>query len=137
MKHLPFDFPDREGIRNDISPADSSSIIRGTELFSALTMGAAGLMVPTEQTALTISAIYASINLIAGAIAALPVHIYRRTPEGERSRLANDDLWWTLNEQMTPRWSAASGWEFMVQSLLMHGDAFAKIKRRGAADRGP
>jgi hypothetical protein len=52
------------------------------------------------------------------------------------TRLPNDDLHWTLNEQMTPRWSAASGWEFMVQSLLMHGDAFAKIIRRGPLDRG-
>jgi hypothetical protein len=35
MKHLPFDFPEREPIRNDIDPVDSSLIIRGTSIFEA------------------------------------------------------------------------------------------------------
>jgi HK97 family phage portal protein len=34
-----------------------------------------------------------------------------------------------LNEEMTPRWSAANGWEFLIQSLLLHGDGFARIVR--------
>lgn len=123
----PFEF------KNDITPVDSALIIRGSDMFEALTGGvnSGGLMVPTERTALTISAVYASINLIAGAIAALPVGLFSRNAEGELDRLPSDDLHWVLNEQMTPRWSAASGWEFLVQSLLMHGDAFARIIRRG------
>jgi HK97 family phage portal protein len=132
MKLRPMDFPDREPILNDINPVDSSLIIRGSSIFEALSEHTAGLMVPTELTALTISAVYASINLIAGAISALPVCVYSRVAEtGELTRLPSDDLHWVLNEQMTPRWSAASGWEFLVQSLLMHGDAFARIIRRG------
>jgi HK97 family phage portal protein len=133
MKHHPLDFPDREPILNDYSPVDSSLIVRGEGIFEALTGGGAsgGLMIPTELSALTISAVYASVNLIAGAISALPVCIYRRAPDGELDQLNGDDLHWTLNEQMTPRWSAASGWEFMVQSLLLHGDAFARIIRKG------
>ena len=78
-----------------------------------------------------ISAVYACVNLIAGAISALPMHVYRRKPDGERDQLQNDDLWWVLNEQFLPRWSAANGWEYLVQSLLFHGDAFAVIKRQG------
>ena len=84
---------------------------------------------PTESTALQVSAIYASVNLISGAISALPMHVYARTADGERKRLQSDDLWWILNEQMTPRWQAAAGWEFMTQGLLFHGDGFAKILR--------
>lgn len=88
------------------------------------------LPAPTERTALTVSAIYASINLIAGAIAALPVNIYRvNITNGERDRIHDDDLHWVFNEQMSPRWTAASGWEFLCQSLLLHGDAFAVIGR--------
>jgi HK97 family phage portal protein len=90
-----------------------------------------GLPAVTEKTAMTISAVYACVNLIAGAISALPMHIYRRKPDGERDQLQNDDLWWVLNEQFLPRWSAANGWEYLVQSLLFHGDAFAVIKRQG------
>jgi len=84
---------------------------------------------PTERTALMVSAIYASVNLISGAISALPMHVYSRATDGERARLPSDSLWWILNEQMTPRWQAAAGWEFMTQGLLFHGDGFARIQR--------
>lgn len=95
------------------------------------------LPAPTERTALTVSAIYASVNLIAGALAALPVNIYRvNIEDGERDRIHNDNLHWVFNEQMSPRWTAASGWEFLCQSLLLHGDAFAVIERRGGAPVG-
>lgn len=93
-----------------------------------------GLPQVTEKTAMTISAVYACVNLIAGAISALPVQIYRRQTDGERDQLHNDNLWWMLNEQFAPRWSAASGWEFLVQSLLFHGDAFAIILRNRAGE---
>lgn len=129
MRAAPHTFPDREPVRNDIGPVDSSQIIKGTTLFDALTYGSGGLPVPTEKTALTVSAIYASVNLIAGAISTLPLNIYRRDRNGELDQLHDDPLWWVFNEQMVPRWSAANGWEFLVQSLLLPGDAFAKLKR--------
>lgn len=89
----------------------------------------------SETTALTVSAIYACVNLIAGAIAALPVHIYKQDiSNGERDRLFDDTLIWVFNEQMMPRWSAANGWEFMVQSLLLQGDAFARILRNSYSE---
>jgi HK97 family phage portal protein len=133
MNYRPLVLPDAEPVRNDYSSVDSSLIVRGEGVFEALTGGlnSGGLMLPTELSALTISAVYASINLIAGAISALPVSVFSRKEDGELDKLPSDDLHWILNEQMTPRWSAASGWEFMVQSLLMHGDAFARIIRKG------
>jgi len=85
--------------------------------------------VPTEKTAFQISAVYACVNLIAGAIAALPMHVYRVSPNGDRDRTTTDDIWWLLNEEMSPRWNAANAWEYLGQSLLLHGDAFARIWR--------
>jgi HK97 family phage portal protein len=120
-------FPDREPAIQNAAPLPN--IVRGSSLWDDLVASSGGLPGITEHTALTVSAIYASVNLIAGAISALPMHVYRRAPDGERDRLPNDDLWWILNEQMTPRWSAACGWEFQGQSLLLHGDAFSKIMR--------
>lgn len=105
------------------------AITPGTQAWTDFFGPVNDLPVPTEQTAFTISAIYASINLIAGAIASLPLHLYRVSQGGEKDRVFDDPLWWVLNEQMVDRWSAANGWEFMVQSLLLHGDAFAPIKR--------
>lgn len=123
-------------VSNDLSPQPLSGAFQGSSLFDALGGTAGGLAVPNEQSALTISAVHACVNLIAGAIAALPMHIYRRTPDGERARLPNDDLWWLLNEEFTPRWSAASAWEFLGQSLLLQGDAFARIHRQGVRITG-
>lgn len=88
-----------------------------------------GLPLPTEKTILSVSAAYACVNLIAGAISSLPVRIYRETPDGQREEAVADDLWWTLNEQFLPRWSASNGWEYIAQSLLFHGDSFNVIRR--------
>lgn len=88
-----------------------------------------GLPSVNENSLMSVSAAYACVNLISGAISALPLHLYRRSQSGERDQLQNDDLWWLLNEQFLPRWSAANGWEFLCQSLLFHGDAFAHILR--------
>lgn len=107
-----------------------SAITQGSPVWNDFFGMPSTLPYPTEQTVFTVSAIYASVNLIAGAIASLPLHIFRVTPDGEKDRIHNDPLWWVLNEEMTPRWGAASGWEFLAQALLIHGDAFAAILRR-------
>lgn len=114
-----------------------STVTRNSSSWADLVEGIGKLSAPTERTALQVSAIYASVNLIAGAISALPVNIYRVDIDtGERDRIHKDDLHWVFNEQMTPRWTAASGWEFLCQSLLLHGDAFAVIERRGSVPVG-
>lgn len=107
-----------------------SSITTGTEMYDILTggvsLGGAGIPV-TEQTAMCVSAVYACVGLIGGAIAALPFHIYKRTDEG-RER-TDSDLWWLFNEQPWPAWTAASAWQFAAQSIALKGDAFWRIRR--------
>ena len=106
----------------------------GTSMFTSsnfvdfVTMGlqTAGVMV-TEQTALQISAVYACVALIGGSIASMPINIYQRIDNV--TKLATHDLWWLLNEQPYPEYSAATFWEAMLGSLLLHGDAFALINR--------
>lgn len=88
-----------------------------------------GLPAVTEKTILSVSAAYACVNLIAGAISALPVRLYREGVNGDREEILGDSLWWILNEQFLPRWSAANAWEYLGMSLLFHGDAFAAIRR--------
>lgn len=106
------------------------AITRGSPAWNDFFGGVSPMPYPTEETAFTVSAIYASVNLIAGAIASLPMYIFRVKSDGEKDRIQNDPLWWVLNEEMNPRWAASAGWEFLTQSLLMHGDAFAPIIRR-------
>jgi hypothetical protein len=41
-----------------------------------------------------------------------------------------------LNEEFCPRWNAANGWEYLGQSLLLHGDGIAIIQRKGGMKLG-
>ena len=50
------------------------NVIRGSSLFDDLTHASGGLTLPNENTAMTVSAIYACVNLLAGTIAALPLN---------------------------------------------------------------
>lgn len=103
-------------------------IRKGTELFEWLSGGMSGAgTAVTELTAMRVSAVYASINLIGGAIASLPLPIYERTLDGRQR--AEHDIWWMLNEQPHPAWSAATFWEYMAASKLLLGDSFARILR--------
>lgn len=128
-----FNWNGPRGVPGEIArPQDSyatTTITRGSTAWDEL-FGAPGVaLYPSEKTAFTVSAIYACVNLYAGAIASLVKHIYRVQQDGERDKSLTDPLWWVLNEEMSPRWSAANGWEFMIQSLLLHGDGFARIIR--------
>lgn len=115
------------GARNDIGSAE---IRRGDGVWESFNGSAsAALPAPSEAQALAVTAVYACATLISGAIASLPMHVYRRSREGDLSRDWRSPLWWMLNEEFCPRWSAAAGWSFLTQSKLLHGDAFAEILR--------
>ena len=111
---------------------DSSKIIRGTELWTAFT-GGGSVFSPVDPlnagTAYTIPAVSACVQIISGSVSSLPAHIYLRSDDGDLTRQYKHPLWWVLNEQFSPRWTAAAGWWFMVACKLLHGDAFAEIRR--------
>lgn len=108
---------------------DSSQIKKGSTAWLEMFGPANGLPALSEHSALTVSAINACVNLLAGCIASLPLNIYQVDQEGFREEVWGDPLWWALNEEMSPRWSAASGWEFLANSWLFHGNAYAGIIR--------
>lgn len=123
------------GGRNATPAASNSMTLGSAELYELLAGGpaAAGVAV-NEASAMRVTAVYACVRLIAGAIASLPLAVYRRTEAG-RERVRND-LWWLLNEQPCPTVSAAVFWEYLVAQMLLSGDALAEIERgRGGAIR--
>lgn len=105
----------------------SANIRRGDGVWQALTGGSKGA--PSESEAMAVTAVYACVSLIAGAIGALPMMIYRRAPDGDLTPDMGHAHWWILNEEFCPRWTAAAGWSFLTASKLLHGDAFAEILR--------
>lgn len=92
----------------------------------------------TDASSMRVAAVYACVKLIAGAVASLPLDVYRREPEGQRKRVNEaDDLWWALNEQPHARWTAANFWKWMLKAELLRGDGFAEIIRgRGGLPTG-
>jgi HK97 family phage portal protein len=111
------------GAKAEISSAE---IKRGDGVWEAL---GGGTGAPSEPAVMRVTAVYACVQLIAGAISAMPMHIYQRSADGDMKRDVNASLWWTLNEEFSPRWPASAGWAYMVQSKLLHGDGFAEIIR--------
>ncbi len=103
----------------------SSEITRGSEAWSSIFGVDSGM---GERTALSLSAVYACVQLLAGAIGTLPLHVYRRDREGDLARI-EDPVWWILNEAFCDRWQAAAAWEFVSASILLRGDGFAEILR--------
>lgn len=98
-------------------------------VFDVFGMGAQlGLPVPNETSAWSVSAITACVNLLAGVVSWMPLEVYRRDAEFNSERDPEHPLRWLFNEQMSPRWSASAGWEYMMASRLFHGDMFAKIR---------
>ena len=74
-----------------------------------------------------LSAVYRSATLISGAVSTLPLPVFRRLPNGTRESAGQTDIWWMLNESPAPGWSAAAWWEYALLSMLLRGDAFARI----------
>lgn len=84
----------------------------------------------TPLSAMRVAAVFACVQKIAGAIATLPLHMYR-TDGDVKIRQPRDDLWYKLNEQPSPQFTAASHWEGVSAGQLLRGDAYTWI-RRGA-----
>ena len=121
------------GYHNDAAStsATTDTIAVGTPAYEWLTGSSQGYGRPlSEYEAMAQATVYACVSLIGGAVASMPLHIYKRGANG-RERVIND-LWWLLNEQMSTTWASAVGWEFAMQSMLLHGDMFFRIERVSA-----
>ncbi len=110
--------------------ADIAQTSNHSEWQEIFQVGMAGAGVPVnEKTAMRISSVYACVGLISGSVVSMPLHIYERHDDDVPMRIKHD-IWWLLNEQPNPCYSAAVFWEFFISSLLLHGDGFAKIIRK-------
>jgi HK97 family phage portal protein len=118
-------------VANSIEYTDvpSSDAVRMGQIFG-VNNTAAGVPV-TEYTAMRVSAVYACVRLISGAIPQMPCQTYQRQDDGSRLAIKHD-YWWLLNEQPCPLFTAASMWEYVTAQVLLRGDAFVLIQRKGA-----
>lgn len=110
-----------------------SSDPRVVEFFGG--SAAASGMAVTATTAQRVATVYACMARIAGGISTMPLRIYERVWDGsvglyQRKPVDDADLFWLLNEQPTAAFTAASGWELTIQSVLLRGDGFKWMRRK-------
>ena len=91
----------------------------------------AGIYV-SEQTSMTISAVYACVRLIAEDVASLPFTIYKRLERG-KEKAADHQLYPILRSSPNGVMTAFGFLECMMTNLLLWGNAYAQIirNRRG------
>lgn len=86
----------------------------------------------TPDKAMTYTAVYASVSLIAGTIASLPLKIYNRVSPTVVNELPNHPLSVFFNAQFNPDMSALVGRETGLGHLLTWGNCYAQIVKNRA-----
>ncbi|ROR47976.1 phage portal protein [Diaphorobacter sp. C33] len=98
------------------------------------TIGVNGWPVPLSATAVTpesaqgVGACYAAVALIAEAIGSLPLKLYRQDGD-DRKAATEHPLHTVLHRAPNGQQSATEFWEWMVSSMLLTGNAYAKVTR--------
>jgi HK97 family phage portal protein len=71
------------------------------------------------------------IQLVAEQLAAVPLKVYRKTPDGGRETATDHALYPVLKDSFSPLLTSFEGREWMNVSALMYGNAYARIERNG------
>lgn len=90
--------------------------------------GDAGEVV-TDGTALSLSAVWACVNLLAGTIASLPLMVYRTDAHGKRTVARDHRLYRVLHDSPNYDQTAVDFWEFVSASIELWGNAYARVER--------
>jgi HK97 family phage portal protein len=88
----------------------------------------------TEESALTVSAVYACIRGIAETTSTLPKILYRRLKDGGKERATDHPLYSILHDAINPEHTAQVGWELGQGHALAWGNAFYQIIRNQAGN---
>lgn len=81
----------------------------------------------TAESAARVSAVYACVSLIAGAIATLPLGFYERAEHGRGK--ADHPYWWFFNESACAGWTSSAAIEYLFNSKFFYGDGFGQLLR--------
>lgn len=71
------------------------------------------------------------ISVISENLAAVPLKVYRRTEDGGREAATDHPLYEVLHDQTNGRLTAFEAREWLVSSILTHGNSYSVIERNG------
>ncbi len=72
-----------------------------------------------------------AVQTIAENLAAMPLKVFREAENDDREPAKDHPLYGVLHDQMNGRQTAFEGREMLIASMLIHGNAFARIERNG------
>lgn len=111
---------------------DGGRIIRTAQDLQEVLAGGAGTasgVAVNANNAMKVSAVYACVRIIAGAVATLPLDIKRRVDERTRADASDTELWRLLRRRPN-RWQKPAQFRRMMQAhVLLRGNAYALIVR--------
>jgi len=87
----------------------------------------------TEDSAMRLAAVHACVRVLAEDVAALPLHVYRRTEDGGKERDDNHPLYELLHDRPNDEMNAVQLKEALMVNALTTGNGYAFIEfdRRG------
>lgn len=115
------------GLRNSPIPVPPGGNITVNNA-SAADRGIDGTGYVTGSSAMSLSAVWACTNLLAGTIASLPFQVYRQV-DGQREVANDHPLYRLLHDSPNYDQTALDFWEFIAASLELWGNAYAKVER--------
>lgn len=88
----------------------------------------------SEVTALNISAVWAAVRVITGAVSVLPLHVYRKGVDDAREDAPGSLPAVQLAVNPNPEMVPVTFWETLIAHVLTWGNCYAEIERNGYGD---
>ena len=88
----------------------------------------------TERSAMQMTAVYSCVRILSEAVAGLPLHLYRYTPDGSKIKAVDHPLYLLLHDEPNPEMSSFVFRETLMTHLLLWGNAYAQIIRNGKGE---
>ena len=85
-----------------------------------------------SKSAESIATVHAAVNLIAGTVASLPLHLYQRGDNGDRTRATMHPLYRILHDAPNDYQTALEFREQLQAHVLLWGNAYAQVHRDAA-----
>jgi len=85
----------------------------------------------TERSAMQMTAVYSCVRILAEAVAGLPLHLYRYTDDGGKTKAIDHPLYHLLHDEPNPEMSSFVFRETLMTHLLLWGNAYSQIIRNG------
>lgn len=84
--------------------------------------------VVTPESALRVATVYACVRILAETVASLPLHLYRRRPDGGKERADDHPLYETLHDFPNAWQTSLEFFEQQMYYTVLRGNGLAEIK---------